>query len=609
MSVIPRHQSRGAKLCWAAAFVAASLGPAWSYSTPSLTIAQGALQEPYPACVGLQVKVPLTAVLTTDVYVQDECTVGNAVWSWSTVGNVKYKSTRDPGTAWTDVPSASASFDDPAAQDPSLVGTFATAGYWKVTVHAQVAFDGGPCGGQQTVPSDPDLDLIITVVQMGSLTATVPSTPPKTSQIDPVTLALNNWSAPADRSFTSMAQAPASGAMSFDPATAFAAPNALVLFQNGASAVALSTSVTPGVMYDGTQLPIHYGVVQNPGEIQALGAHVPTVSGTGTAGTLSTNTYGSFQVVAYVDATGAGSWQAGDAGVTMPLVLVNAQPGQNRSVAQPANLRAWINATAGCIQVRSGRFHGYDSAIVLDCDAYLVGGGADGQLGLDRVFLGWANNMTASNTWVGTYGPAVSTIPMVPMSNPTDASGSFEVPEFLPGDAAPAVLTYPLLDSGRPIAGTQRDGGADVTFSKSAEVAAASPLGYGQKAVVTAVDGPSWVFQWTHPAHGTTITQASYDFEATVRLVGWTNVVAGQAPTPTNNNSTGFRTFSVIYEIPWYVSGTWNVTAGPALAPLGVPTTAFGQVGTRVPAAPAASTNIEVRPPTITTCWAFDARG
>ena len=103
--------------------------------------------------------------------------------------------------------------------------------------------------------------------------------------------------------------------------------------------------------------------------------------------------------------------------------------------------------------------------------ANVTGGGADGKLGLDQVFAGLINNLALVNinaayldSTATPPGPASVSVNRY-VSNAASATGSFGgKPMFQPGDPAPLPLAWPILDSGRPSAGT---GGETATMTAS----------------------------------------------------------------------------------------------------------------------------------------------
>ena len=90
----------------------------------------------------------------------------------------------------------------------------------------------------------------------------------------------------------------------------------------------------------------------------------------------------------------------------MNVVLVGATLHQDNSSTNAANVTAQPRPGGG-IRVSGGQFNigtPNASAIHMNAQADLVGGGDDGLRGLDSVFAGWVNNETANENINGTFG-------------------------------------------------------------------------------------------------------------------------------------------------------------------------------------------------------------
>jgi len=160
--------------------------------------------------------------------------------------------------------------------------------------------------------------------------------------------------------------------------------------------------------------------------IAQLGNALPTVTAGATSqATLTTNSVGSFQILAYVDTNQNGSWDTGETGLTAPLILVQASlaPGSNLSAGQPGNITATnmggIPGTPG-ILMETGNFiiakgANQTAGMYLGATVNLVGGGQAGTRGTDRVLGGWVQNVLAVNN-TAQYGGGHS-IPMLLATN------------------------------------------------------------------------------------------------------------------------------------------------------------------------------------------------
>ncbi len=463
------------------------------------------------------------------------------------------------------------------------------------------------------------------------LIATVPSTPPKTRRdkngvktpgaLNPA----NNWPAPVDLSFKStLAITATNNKLDFQDFY-FDAPDALVLFQNSGT-VSLEATVTKGT------IGVVFQVVRDPGDaaaVAALGANVPTITpGAQTKATLSTNAVGSFQVIAFIDKNGDGKWDANEPGISLPLLLVQVKVTTDKSRFNLANFKATLSppVKSDRVRVTTGNFivaMKKAAAVELDADVTLIGGGKDGQRGLDRAYVGWANVLTKKAP-VGTYkslpGKAAKTLSWIHAINGgikfDKKTKTFSRTTFIIGQPPPPSpaggMPLPLLDCGKP---NNIDGGSDVMLSTSpvdGGVAGATPLAIGQARNIRAVDSPAMPYSLKWPSTGN-LHSVKFNFEATAYLTGWTNSNGGGQPTPNIPNSVGFRTFTVAYQVEWWMSGKWGVS--PAKPPANYQLTFMSAtMGTSSPWNPpavfppaqaATATNLEVRPPTTAATGSF----
>lgn len=481
----------------------------------------------------------------------------------------------------------------PATQD-----TFACRFYHRLTT-------GSPC----EQPPSPTARVL-------KIKASVPSTQPNTARAAPPAVA-NLWPAPVDLTFESTKQLPA-GPIAFQEAD-FAAPNALVVVRNGEGPIRLEADTVPA----GAQLV--FQAVRATDDAAALGAGLPTINSTGpNTATLETNERGSFFVLAFVDRNGNGQRDPGEPGIILPVIMVEARienaATELRSTANPVNISIQFD-TGGqsapnynFVSIGTGDFNSQATAgVAFDADVLLIGGGADGRRGLDRVFTGWANNFTALN-YVGTYQDG-SLVQRVQIDNRNQANGGniSGIPVFVTraGATAPNTIAFPpvLLDTGRANPGL---GGENITFSRSAESAPINqPLGV--KRTVIARDSPGWFHQRQHPdaRKATQLASFVHALNSTTFLVAWTNTTGGAAPTPATANSVGFRTFTVIAETQWTVTAQFTVNrvgANFVLQQAGnAPTITAANVD-HSPSGTPATFGMEVRPPETLQSRAIDAR-
>lgn len=461
-------------------------------------------------------------------------------------------------------------------------------------------------------------------VRVRKIKATVLSTVPLTARAAPAAVA-NAWAAPTDLVFESTKQLPRA-AVAFSAAD-FATPKALVLVRNSAGPIQLEAETDP------PNVDVHFLAIRASDDAAAVGAaaQVPTITQTGNnTATMATDQRGSFFVLAYVDTNRNQQRDINEQGVILPVVLAECRieaAADLRSTANPGNLNIAFDGVAGNVDtanyhwvgINTGDFNSQATAgVALDADVRLVGGGADGKRGLDRVFLGWANNFTAL-TYDGLYRDGRH-IRRVQVDNAAAATGApvAGLPLFVSGGpTAPNPIAFPpsLLDTGRN-AGAGQDpllGGLYITFTRSAENPVAPPAAApGEKRHVIARDSPGWFYNRHHddPARHTRLRSFVHNLASTTFLVAWTNTTGGNTPTPATANSVGFRTFTVIAETRWTVSATFNITgASPhiGLTQTGAAPTITANNVDHSPGVTPAAAGMEVRPPTTLGCRAIDA--
>jgi hypothetical protein len=441
---------------------------------------------------------------------------------------------------------------------------------------------------------DPDGDRVaVTVVEFSRMQATVGPTPANTpangaAMAPPV-------AAPVNHVFRS-------NSISED----FGVNDPLVLMRNGQPDVALEVTCAPA------NVPINWQAIRNPQDHASLGAAnaVPTVTPDGgdvTKAELDCDNRGSFRIRAFVDCNGTGQFEDREPSIPLNLVLADATVVADNSSANQGQLSATINA--GGVGVRNGTWPAGGGALsagdlanagmAMDLTADVTGGGADGRLGLDRVFGGLINclrnvDITSSYRDSTVAPPVDHQWDNVYASNTGAATGNVGArPMFLAGDPAPVPLTFPVLDSGRPAAGL---GGDSATMTRSGP-ATRNNRPVGQRWRMTCIDSPGRGFPRVHPVHANAVLRRiHYRHQFTGQFCFWTNTSQnrGQTGDPTD------RTYSVIRTIPWGIVADWNVNYPAVGAPTLVATTPYtiNQAGATVsPIARAQDHNVEVRPP------------
>ena len=432
---------------------------------------------------------------------------------------------------------------------------------------------------------------LLTVVQFTKIKATIKSTPANTpansAAMTPAT------PAPADHTFEST---------SADPDFTANAP--LVLMRDAQPDIKLELTGTPA------GLPIQWDAVRNPDDHATIGGAGDKPTRARNAAnfyecTLSANAKGSFRIRPFIDCNGSGNYEDLEPSIPMNLVLVDATVHADRSA--PTTAAAPETITAALFQVSTGSWTtpaftvGPNDAMVMDLEVNLVGGGADGKLGLDRVF-GGLQNQTQAYIHQATYrdntvAPAtVHNFRFCYASNQTAATGAFSgLRMFQPGDPAPVLYAMPLLDSGRNPNGI---GGDTVTMSRSQTRLTAAQPAVGQRMEIWCIDSPRRTFPAAHPGNANAVlASVRYRHEFRADFVLWTNVnrVSGATAHAAN------RVYSVVRKVPWTLDGSWTLDyvttpAAPTFVRNSYAVTSAG-ASSVTPVGRAQDHAIEVRPP------------
>lgn len=354
----------------------------------------------------------------------------------------------------------------------------------------------------------------------------------------------------------------------------FTANPPLVLMRNAQPDIALVVTANPA------NLPIRWEAIRNPADHANLGAaaELPTLTadgGNAYQATLAADEKGSFRIRAYIDCNGNNNYDEREPSIPLNLVLANATLQADNCVAHPARFQ--VNWSPTWMQVKNGGASALATAgMVMEVLALVTGGGANGRLGLDKVFAGLVNVQNTNDISAVYQIPAGAayTIRALYVSNPAQAdsrlfaaAGEWEM--FTPAAAhAPQVLAFPLLDSGRPAPGA---GGETATMNYSGHLdpapADAAPI--GQTYTIRCVDSPGRTLPLRHPNHATAVLVAlHYDQQFVANFCFWTNVNRSRPST----NHAAERVYCVLRTVPWSVLADWSVNAaaqtlGPAVPP------------------------------------------
>jgi len=435
----------------------------------------------------------------------------------------------------------------------------------------------------------------ITVAQFTQIRAIIRPTPPNSVRA--------GFAAPANHTFDATS-------ISED----FAVNVPLVLIRNAQPDINLELTCAPA------GLPIRWQAVRNPQDHASLGnaANIPGVTPNAVnrlLAVLNANNRGSFRIRAYIDTNGSNTYQAGEPSMPLNLVLAEATVVADNSAAHPATLSVAFDGAGGFGITNGSWTAGLPGAgMAMELIADVTGGGADGRLGLDRVFSGLVNMVQVRDV-IGTYRdttvvpPTDQHLSFIAATNIAGLPASFAGrPLFRPNpptaDPPPILHLLPLLDTGRAAPGT---GGETATMTRSGpHVAVPRPV--GQRWTIQCMDSPGFTFPRAHPVNVNAILrQAHYHYQFIACFCFWTNINRNRGV----SNDPSERTYSVLRIVNWEIVGDWNINYPPApAAPVSVPTTAHNiRITARTTVNPigrAQDNRVELRPPSGILIAAFD---
>ncbi|MGH2509083.1 MAG: hypothetical protein ACRDHZ_17025, partial [Ktedonobacteraceae bacterium] len=388
-----------------------------------------------------------------------------------------------------------------------------------------------------------------------------------------------NVSQPAARSFTSNAR---SAEWELD--------RSIVLVFNSCDAVQLHSDMTlpQGV------IP-RWQVIRNPDDDSRLrsapysSSDVLTLGQTtGFDSSISPDQTGSFSVICFVDSNNNGTYDPGvDCGAYLNLVVCKVTPvadnsSQNAhpslSVEFKPSEQVSVNRgplyTVDMFQWHSGTFNSAATAAMhFNASILLVGGGADGTLGTERVKSGWCQGTNAeANNGTFTHAPGVAAPEVslfVSNDNGDNVAGAqstyYTSTATHPAQIVPALSSdHPLLDTGR---GSPEDGGINVALTTSDESESSVPDGsLGVSRTVDAIDSPGLLMLYFYSisapnAKPPELESNSASLNFTGRLVVWTGT--NQTDPSTAPSEAGANLYSVVFERPWQLSITVDRVNNP----------------------------------------------
>ncbi|APR87764.1 hypothetical protein A7982_13113 [Minicystis rosea] len=336
---------------------------------------------------------------------------------------------------------------------------------------------------------------------------------------------------------------------------------------------------------------------------------------------------GTFHVLPFVDCNGSNSFDFDidiQPYLVMNLILVRVEGKTNASVAgtSTAVLPAAPTAATG-VRIVTGGWNRATAAAYSTATVKVIGGGANGRRGLDRVFAGWSQHILATPTSAsvpqgldvfGQYifqppAPPPPPPPAVPPPPPAPVPHrAFFVfaPPFVP-PAAPAPIACPVLDcSNRGTGGTGGDTGTGQWGGRGSFTQpipkANKPL--GQEWTVDTLDSPgNFGMAPAHPLGGNLVA-FRFNIDFRVDLLFWTNLSRASGAT----NSPAERLFSTVQTNTWTVrfSLNFNPTTGAPTGPVpAVALTMHRDVPTRR-ATPVEGSGLEARFPVALNVFRLD---
>jgi len=449
-----------------------------------------------------------------------------------------------------------------------------------------------------------------TVVEFTKIKATVPSTPALTVRA--------GTPAPVDHTFENSAK------YSED----FGAANPpLVIVRNGRNDITLEVTTVPA---DPVDLEIKWRAVRNTADHKSLGGEndLPTVTVDGAnqrKAVLQCDQKGSFHIRPYIDCNGVDEYSPKEPSIPLNLVLADATLVRDNSAGFKRNLTSALGG--GVCNVRNGTWPGSwassiaagGAGMTMEVIADVTGGGANGRVGLDKVFGGLIN-MLSDNQITLTYTDVITpvgigvaratrTVRNRYVTNLPAATGNYGGSKmFLPTDPAPALLAFPVLDTGRPSGGL---GGESATMSRSGGWDKQDNRPVGKRYTLRCIDSPGRGFVLSHPnAANSRLTGVHYVQAFRANFCFWTNV-------STNRGTTGDacdRVYAALRTMDWQAEGDWtigwsNATGAwvPTLTNTNAHKIAVSNGATVNPINAANTAGVEVRPPSgITSAIAWE---
>jgi outer membrane protein OmpA-like peptidoglycan-associated protein len=490
----------------------------------------------------------------------------------------------------------------------------------------------------------------LTVVRFSSLVADIPSTPARTAR---------PGQPPVPRHTLRRGAGPNLVATDFDEVFDFtrAARRPLVLVEGSVTAAApinLRVQVAPA------DVPVSWSIQRDTrpnGDAQAVVNLSPNAVPTITNATdplranLQSDAVGSFYIRPFVDVNGSNRFDFRidrEPFINMKMVLIRVggsigtTNSVNTSVAQAHNIHPNPAAPTAATQfkIEAGSFTSpavagvHNNAVIV-----VVGGGQNGRRGLNQMFAGWINNVTAHDIFAEYLDQPTGNrhrhTTVFASNKPLSMTAGLFIPTgvappIVPGftviAAAPAALALPILDTS-PF-GNEGTGGNTATGTEASTVPPGTtnmvpgpppPPANGNHRGIQRTDlpvGQTWQIQmWDSPAHpclpahfifpGDLVT-FRFNLDFRTDLCFWTNITG--VPGPTGDPASFL--YSSVQTDTWQIRFEMTFPPAPAAGVELVPAT-LTLVKDRNPlrlATPVRRTALEVRFPIGLLTVGFDAR-
>jgi len=334
---------------------------------------------------------------------------------------------------------------------------------------------------------------------------------------------------------------------------------------------------------------------------------------------LSLDAVGSFSVVHFDDKDADGKFDdEKEPGCYLNVIVVRVQLSSKQTVkteTRASQQSATPTAQAGTIlldgkrstelfrviRIRNGGTTLNTVGILMQAQVDIIGGGKGGRRGVDRVVLGWLNNLLRLNIQ-GTYAgkklvvARMSEVDIDPSR--TDFSITDAYLKQFPAIRPPVNAATPLLDTTRDDPGT----GGSTIFLKNTFETDKNDLTLGQQRKVFAVDSPNVFLPLRHPKFtGNRLEVITYELDFQAWLVAFAGNNKAEPSEP------GASLYVTVQQVPWNTVANFDIAWPDGDPPNNDPkvtakaqnTIATGKIVNHSPAIPLEKVNAESCPPSV----------